>query len=117
MDFSPELQQEFGQFQQLQEQYQMFSTQRAQMELQLKEFEGTIEKLTGIEDPTDLYQTIGSVMVKVSSKDKLLEDLAEKVETITRRVGSMKQQEDRLKTRLESMGKELNEKIKNSGLM
>ena len=37
MEISQEIQQELAQFQQLQEQYQLFSGQRAQMELQLRE--------------------------------------------------------------------------------
>lgn len=117
MDQTTELQQEIAQFQQLQEQYQMFSSQRTQMELQLREIENTLEKLQSVDESTPLFQNLGSVLVRVETKKDLIDELKEKVEIITRRVSSMKEQEDRLKGRLESMGTELNKKIQESGLM
>ena len=116
MDISADLQNELAQFQQLQEQFQLFSTQRAQMEIQLREIDATLEKLGTVDDSTPLYQSIGSVLLKVDGKKTLTDDLTENKETITRRINSMKEQEDRLKQRLESMGKELNAKLQNSGL-
>lgn len=104
------------QFQQLQEQFQLFSTQRAQMELQLKEISMTIERLGSVKEDTTIYQHVGSLLVKVDGRKKLEDELNDRTETITRRIESMKGQEERLKQRLESMGNELNEKIKSAGL-
>ena len=104
------------QFQQLQEQYQMFATQRAQMELQFRELESTMERLSGVSDDAPLYQTIGSILVKVDDHSRLVGELTERKETLNRRIESMKGQEERLKQRLESMGNELNRKIKDSGI-
>lgn len=116
MEISAELQQELAQFQQLQEQLQLFSAQRAQMEMQLRELESTLDKLHDVDDSTPLYQNLGSVLMKVRDRKSLLDELNERKETLSRRVGSMKQQEERLKQRLESMGSELNTKLKNAGL-
>lgn len=87
------------------------------MELQLREFENTLEKLKSVNESTPLFQNLGSVLVRVEKKKDLEDELNERVEIITRRVTSMKEQEDRLKSRLESMGNELNKKIQDSGLM
>ena len=116
MEISSQLQQEIAQFQQLQEQYQLFSAQRAQMEFQFRELEGTLEKLSKVDDATPLYQDIGSILVRVKEKNSLVEELNEKKETLSRRVQSMKQQEERLKQRLESMGTELNKKLQGAGI-
>lgn len=116
MEIPTDIQQELAQFQQLQEQFQLFSTQRAQMEMQLRETGSTLDKLTGLDDATSLYQNVGSVLIKVIDRKKLMDELGERKETLSRRIGSMKQQEERLKERLESMGNELNEKLKSSGL-
>lgn len=115
MEIPNEIQQELMQFQQLQEQYQLFATQRAQMELQLKELDSTMERLESVDENTPLYQNVGAILVKIKQKGTLVEDLSERKETFTRRIDSMKGQEERLKQRLESMGNELNQKIKDSG--
>jgi len=116
MDVPNDIQQELMQFQQLQEQFQMFSTQRAQMELQLKEINLTVEKLGTVAEGTTIYQNVGSLLVKIDERKTLEDELGDRTETITRRIDSMKGQEERLKQRLESMGNELNEKIKSAGL-
>jgi len=116
MEISNELQKELAQFQQLQDQFQMFSGQRAQMELQLRELDSTLDKLKDVDESTQLYQNLGSVLIQVKDKNSLVDELTDRKETIDRRVESMKQQEERLKQRLESMGTELNNKLKHAGL-
>ena len=115
MEVPNDIQQEIMQFQQLQEQYQLFATQRAQMELQLTELGSTMEKLTTVDEGTPLYQNVGAILIKVDQKAKLVDELTERKEKFTRRIDSMKEQEERLKKRLESIGNELNQKIKDSG--
>ncbi len=84
MEISQELQQQLAQFQQLEEQLQAFAAQRAQMELQLRDITNTLEKLKDVDADTPMYQSIGSVLVKVKDKSKLMEELQEKKESLTR---------------------------------
>ena len=115
-NISKEIQEELARFQQLQEQYQFYSSQRVQMEHQLSEIENTMGRLKDIDDGTPLYQNLGSVLIRVKGKKSLEDEMDEKKQTLQRRTDSMKQQEERLKKQIESMGEELNEKLKSSGL-
>ena len=103
---SPQLQNQIAQFQQLQQQLQAVSSQKLQMDAQIKEIERTIsehDKATG-----DVYKNVGSLMIKVDNKDSVKAELEEGKETMEVRVKSMERQEVALREKYESMQESLN---------
>lgn len=103
---SPQLQNQIAQFQQLQQQLQAVSSQKLQMDAQIKEIERTIselDKATG-----DVYNNVGSLMIKVDNKDSVKAELEEGKETMEVRVKSMERQEVALREKYESMQESLN---------
>ena len=103
---SPQLQNQIAHFQQLQQQLQAVSSQKLQMDAQIKEIESTISELdtaTG-----DVYKNVGSLMIKVDNKDSVKAELEEGKETMEVRVKSMERQEVALREKYESMQESLN---------
>ena len=103
---SPQLQNQIAQFQQLQQQLQAVSSQKLQMDAQIKDIERTIselDKATG-----DVYKNVGSLMIKVDNKDSVKAELEEGKETMEVRVKSMERQEVALREKYESMQESLN---------
>lgn len=111
MEIPEQLQQQLVQHQQLQQQGELVATQRAQMELAAKELEQTLKELDQLGDEETLYRSVGSVMMKVGSKDKLVEQLKEELETNELRVKSLKGQEDLLKEQLTKIQEQVQSQI------
>ena len=105
-NISPQLQNQITQFQQVQQQIQTASTQKIQMEAQVKEIDRTIEELdkaTG-----DVYKNVGSLMIKVSDKDAVKMELEEGKETYEVRIKSLERQEAALRERFEALQDTIN---------
>lgn len=107
MEISPQMQNQLAQFQQLQQQIQMIATQKFQLEAKLKEINGTIEELGKIDKETPVYQSVGSILVKVSEHDKLKGELEEQKETLEVRVKTLEKQEKHLREKYQAMQQEL----------
>ena len=89
MELTPELQGKLVQFQQLQQQLQAITTQKFQIETQLKDVERTLEELSKRSGDSAVYKSIGALMIQVEDLGKLEEELAEQKETLTIRTQTL----------------------------
>lgn len=107
----PEIQDKIVQFEQLRKQLQVVTAQRMQLEGERDEVKETLKVLEGIKDNTTIYKSSGNLLIKVEDKNKLIEDLKDKLETLELRVKTMKSQEDRIKERFDAIQKEISDAI------
>ena len=91
-DITPQVQQQIAQFQMIQQQAQAISSQKVQMELQLKEIEHSIEELKGLKKDAEVYKSIGSLLIR-EDKTKISTELEERKETLGLRVKTLQKQE------------------------
>lgn len=110
-EISPQLQQQIAQFQAIQQQAQIISSQRAQMELQLKEIGQSLEELKKLKKDTEVYKSVGGLLIK-KNKSKINAELKEKKETLELRVKTFQKQEKDVLAKLTEMQSELQDKIK-----
>lgn len=103
---SPQLQNQIAQFQQLQQQLQAVTTQKLQMDAQMKEVQRTLEELGKAEG--DVYKNVGSLMIKVNDKDSVKTELEDGIETLEIRIKALERQEKSLREKYEEMQDSLN---------
>lgn len=103
-EISPQLQNQIAQYQQLQQQLQVLASQRIQLEAKLREIEGTLEELGKLAGETQVYKSIGMLLVRQDDREALKKELEEHKETLTVRVKSIQKQEKALSERYESLG-------------
>ena len=103
---SPQLQNQIAQYQQTQQQLQTVTTQKVQMQAQLKEMQRTVEELGKASG--DVYKTAGSLLIKVDDKDSLKADLEESVETLEIRIKGLERQESALRENFQNLQNAIN---------
>ena len=106
----PQVQNQLGQFQQMQQQLQVVVQQRTQLELRLHDTEKALEELQKIKGDTAIYKSIGSLLIKTPDRKSVEKDLRETKETLEIRKKSLEEQEGRLKEKTQ----ELQSKIQNA---
>ncbi|MFA5895370.1 MAG: prefoldin subunit beta [Thermoplasmata archaeon] len=106
-EISPQLQNQIAQYQQLQQQLQVLASQRLQLEAKLREIEGTLEELGKISPDTQVYKSIGMLLVKQDDRESLKKELEEHKETLTVRVKSLQKQEKSLSERYQGLGEKI----------
>ena len=106
-EISPQLQNQIAQYQQLQQQLQLLAQQRLQLEAKLREIDGTLEELGKITGDTQVYKSIGMLLVRQNDRDGLKKELDEHKETLTVRVRSIQKQEKSLSERYEQLGQKI----------
>ncbi|MBQ7405037.1 MAG: prefoldin subunit beta [Candidatus Methanomethylophilaceae archaeon] len=94
---SPQLQNQITQFQQVQQQLQAVSAQKAQMDGQMRELVRTKEELD--KSSGTVYKTAGALLIKVDDVDALKADIDESIEMMGVRINSLERQENSLKER------------------
>ncbi len=107
-----QIQDQIARLQQLRSQLQMIVQQRQQVEIRLKELERAIEEVEKLEGKGEIYRSIGSLLIKVENRDKLLEELKEDKETYALRKSTLEKQEERMKERLSELQSKLEDAIK-----
>jgi len=107
-----QLQDQIARLQQLRSQLQMIVQQRQQVEIRLKELEHAIEEVEKLEGKGEIYRSIGSLLIKVENKDKLLEELKEDKETYKLRKTTLEKQEERIKEKLSELQNRLEDALK-----
>ena len=105
-NISPQLQNQIAQFQQLQQQLQAVSTQKIQMDAQVKEIQRTIEELDKASG--DVYKNVGSLLIKIDDKEAHKAELEDGKETYEIRIKSLERQEKSLREKYEEMQESLN---------
>ncbi len=106
-DISPKLQNQISQYQQIQQQIQVLSSQRYQLEAQSREVSKALEELNGLQQDAVIYKNVGSLMIKAKDRETVLKDLTEQKETLDIRVKSIEKQEKHLRERYQSLQEEL----------
>lgn len=107
-DISPQLQNQIAQFQQLQQQLQTVSTQKMQMEAQVRELKRTLAELEKAGDGAPVYKSVGALLIKTSDRSALKEEMEESVETMDIRVKALERQEKSMREKFQSLQETLN---------
>jgi len=105
-NLSPQLQNQVMQFQQLQQQLQAVSTQKVQMDAQKKEMERTVEELDKAK--SDVFRSVGSLLIKVDDKDALKTELVDAMETLDIRIKALDRQEKGLREKYQTLQETIN---------
>ena len=100
---SPQLQNQIAQYQQVQQQLQNVMTQKGQMESQQRELQRTVEELAKADG--DVYRNVGMLLIKVSDKAALKDELEESLETLGIRIRGLERQEKDLRDHKQGYGK------------
>lgn len=106
-EISPQLQNQIAQYQQLQQQLQVLASQRIQLEAKLREIDGTLEELGKLSGETQIYKSIGMLLVRQDDREGIKKELDEHKETLTVRVKSIQKQEKALSERYEGLGEKI----------
>ncbi len=83
--------------------------QKQTFQVEINETENALTEITNAKD--DTYKLIGNIMIK-SDKEKIKQELTKKQELISLRLKSIESQEQELTKQVESIRKEVMEKIK-----
>jgi prefoldin beta subunit len=113
-DMPASVQQQIAQFQMMQQQAQAISSQKVQMEIQLKEIDHSIEELKKLKKDAEVYESIGAILIK-KGKTKITSELKERKETFELRVKTLAKQEQDIQTKLMEMQNEIQSNLKSSG--
>lgn len=106
-----EIQEKLTNFEQLKSQLQMIMSQKGEMEARKKEIDSSVTALENSKEE-EVYRKVGEILIKVSDKAALLDELKEESETLGIRVNSLGSQEKSAKELYEKLGKEINEALK-----
>ncbi|CDF31293.1 prefoldin subunit beta [Methanoculleus sp. CAG:1088] len=109
---SPQLQNQIAQYQQVQQQLQNVMTQKGQMESQQRELQRTVEELAKADG--DVYRNVGMLLIKVSDKAALKDELEESLETLGIRIRGLERQEKDLREKYEVLGETINRAMGNT---
>lgn len=103
----PQIQHQLAQLQELQQQAQVVVSQRQQLEVQVRELERTLEELAKVAPDAPLYRSVGSLLVRATDREGLVNELTDQKETMTVRLESARRQETRLRERVTALQTEL----------
>jgi prefoldin beta subunit len=110
-EISPQLQNKLAQFQHMQQQIQVISSQKFQLEAQLRDTERAIAELEKTSKDTPIYKSVGSLMVRAEDKESVEKELSEKKETIGIRIKALDRQEKSLIEKYQALQQELSKAI------
>ena len=99
----PKVQNQIAQFQQLTQQIQMVTTQKIQLEAQVRELDRTIIELEKVTDDSAVFKNVGSLLIQVKDRPVLVTELKEQKETAEVRVKTIERQDKHLRERHKSL--------------
>lgn len=108
---TPKLQNQLTQFEQVRQQLQLLSTQRIQVESQLRELDNALEELKKAPKNKNIYKKVGALLVKVDDNNKLKKELSEQKETFDVRLNTLERQEKQLKERYVELQQEISKAV------
>jgi len=111
MKLPPKVQNQITQFEQVRQQLQMLTTQRIQVESQLRELENSLEELKNSSKNAIIYKKVGALLVKVDDKKNLKNSLTDQKETFDVRLQTLERQEKQLKERYMDLQKEITKAV------
>lgn len=101
-DLPPQIQNQLQHLQQFQQQLQITAQQHLQLESQIKENANALEELDKTEKDAQVYQSVGSILIKKKS-DEIKQELQERSESLNVRKTSVEKQEQRLREKVEEI--------------
>lgn len=110
-ELSPQLQNKIALFQQVQQQIQVLSSQKFQLEAQLKDTERAIAELEKSSKDAPIYKSVGNLLVRAEDKESVEKELSEKKETLDIRIKALDRQEKHLMEKYQAMQQELTQAI------
>ncbi|MCK4266457.1 MAG: prefoldin subunit beta [Thermoplasmata archaeon] len=116
VEIPAKIQNQIAQYQQIQQQLQMITSQRVQISAQLEEVKSAQEDLEKLKKGTPVYRVTGSLLIKVTDLKELKKDLDEKNETSSIKVKSLERQEKQLKERFVSLQQEITQAMQGLGM-
>ncbi len=105
-----QLQHQLMRLQQIDQQVRVLTTQRTQLELQLRETENALKELESFEEGVIVYKSVGMLLIK-TDRNKLTEELTDKKETLDMRIKTLQRQEERSKKQRDEMREKLARQI------
>lgn len=115
-EISPQLQNQINQFRQLQQQMQVVTSQRVQLETRLKEVEVTLEELEKAGDDVPIYKSVGSLLLRAEGKEEVRKELEDRKETLAIRVKTLEKQEKTMAERYERMQQQISQALGGAGV-
>ncbi|MEM2016814.1 MAG: prefoldin subunit beta [Nitrososphaerota archaeon] len=105
-ELPPSLQQQILRLQQLQQTLNLILVERQRLETELFEVKNALQELEKVSDTATVYKAVGPVLVQ-SSRDKLVQELSEKKELAETRLKILEKQEQRTRSQLDTLQKEI----------
>ncbi len=96
MELSPQLQNQIGQYQQLQQQLEGIMIQKTQVVNSITEIKNALEELEGADEDASVYKMAGSVIIKAKNRKAVMDDLSERLELLEVRNKGLEKQEEQL---------------------
>jgi prefoldin beta subunit len=113
MNLPPKIQNQLTQFEQVRQQLQLLTTQRIQVESQIREIGNALEELDKSSKNSVVYKKAGTIMVKIDSKKDLKNSLTEQKETFDVRMKTLERQEKQLKERYTELQQDISKAVQN----
>ena len=107
----PWLQEQIMKMQQSQQNLQSVMTQKQHLDIEKAETEKALEELKKVADDDAVFKQTGTVLIK-SKKQKLIDDLEERIEISKTRATVLEKQETRLKETLKEQEAKITEMMK-----
>ncbi|ASJ03065.1 prefoldin subunit beta [Thermococcus profundus] len=98
----PQVQAMLGQFEGYQQQLQLVVQQKGKVQAELTEAKKALEEIEKLPDDAVIYKTVGTLIVK-TEKEKAVQELKEKVETLEVRLNALERQEKKLNEKLKEL--------------
>jgi len=111
VELPPQLQEQLGRLQQLQQTLQAVITHKQELEIEASETDKAISELDKVTDQTSVYKSVGSLLIK-SDRQTLLTELKERKELLGTRITVLGRQEERTKERIKELQEKLQEKLR-----
>src|SRR3989454_12817417 len=114
VELPPQIQEQLGRLQQLQQTLQAVSSQKQQLEIEVSETDRALAELEKLTDTAVVYKSVGSLLLK-SDRQTLLAELKERKELLGTRITVLGRQEERTKERMKELQEKLQEKLRPIG--
>jgi len=102
----PMVQNQLVRFQEMQQQYNAVIVRKQQYDIELKDVERALQESTSLADDAIIYKSVGVLLFK-TEKAKIVAELTEKKEELELRLKTIEKQEQRLKTSMEELRKNI----------
>ncbi len=103
VSLTPYLKEKLEQAQRLQGELEAILNQRYQFEVTLKETEKSLQELEKIDDDAPIYKSVGSLLVKVKSKEEVKKELEDNKEMLELRLKTVLKQQELLENKLKEI--------------